>query len=56
MIELASGNRAALEALCRQYGIHILYAFGSRGKQAYNWLAETGTTLPPGASQQPVRA
>jgi predicted nucleotidyltransferase len=47
-------NRAALEALCRQYGIHILYAFGSRSKEAYAWLAEAGTTLPPGPSDLDV--
>lgn len=46
----ATNNRAALEALCRQYNLHILYAFGSRGKQAYHWLAEAGITLPPGVS------
>ena len=45
-----TANRAALDALCRQYNLQILYAFGSRGKQAYYWLAESGTTLPPGAS------
>ena len=45
-----TANRAALEALCRQYDLHILYAFGSRGKQAYAWLAEAGTLLPPGTS------
>ena len=45
-----TANRAALDALCRQYNLQILYAFGSRGKQAYYWLAEAGTTLPMGAS------
>ena len=43
-------NRVALEAVCRRFQLHILYAFGSRGKQAYYWLAEAGTTLPMGAS------
>lgn len=46
----STANRAALEALCRQYNLQILYAFGSRGKETYAWLAEDGTTLSPGAS------
>lgn len=47
MTAKSSTNRASLEAVCRPYDAQILYAFGSRGKQAYNWLAEAGATLPP---------
>jgi hypothetical protein len=46
----ATTNRAALEAVCREYGLQILYAFGSRGKEAYAWLHGTEAALPPGAS------
>lgn len=43
-------NRAALDALCRRFGLHILYAFGSRGREAYEWLGRDGGGLPPGPS------
>jgi hypothetical protein len=43
-------NRAALEALCRRFQLHILYAFGSRGREALAWLDDDGGGLPPGPS------
>lgn len=43
-------NRAALEALCRRFQVHILYAFGSRGREALAWLDGDGHGLPPGPS------
>lgn len=45
-----TANRAALEALCRAYDLHILYAFGSRAPEALAWLDGNGGTLPPGPS------
>ncbi len=50
MSQQSISNHAALETICRQYGLQILYAFGSRGKEAYDWVAEAETTLPTGAS------
>lgn len=50
MVTQDTGNQAALESLCRQHGIHILYAFGSRGKEARIWMSQSATTLPLGAS------
>ncbi len=42
-------NRAALDALSRAFGLHILYAFGSRGREALAWL-DGDSGLPPGLS------
>ena len=38
-------NRVALEAVCRRFQLHILYAFGSRGREALGWLH--GSALLP---------
>ena len=43
-------HRAALDALCRAFDLHILYAFGSRGREALAWLDSDGGGLPPGPS------
>ncbi len=43
-------NRAALEAVCRTFRLHILYAFGSRGREALAWLDGDGDSLSPGPS------
>ncbi len=41
-------NRVALEAVCRRFQLHILYAFGGRGREALGWLH--GSALSPGPS------
>jgi hypothetical protein len=43
-------SRAALEAICRAFQVHILYAFGSRGREALAWLDGDAGSLPPGPS------
>lgn len=40
----------ALAQLCRQFGVEILYAFGSRAEEAKEWLTGTHSRLPPGPS------
>ena len=47
-------NRAALDELCRAFDLHILYAFGSRGREAPAWLDGDGGRLPPGPSDLDV--
>ncbi len=46
---MTTTNRAALDALSRAFGLHILYAFGSRGREALAWL-DGDSGLPPGPS------
>lgn len=43
-------RRAALEAICQEYGIAILYSFGSRAREALAWLDDPAATLAPGPS------
>lgn len=43
-------NRVALDALSRASGLHILYAFGSRERQALARLDADDGGLPPGPS------
>ena len=43
-------RRAALEAICPEYGIAILYSFGSRAREALAWLDDPAATLAPGPS------
>lgn len=44
-----SERAAAVISLCEQYGIEILYAFGSRGREVAEWVNGAGT-LPAGPS------
>ena len=46
---MTTTNRAALDALSRAFGLHILYAFDSRGREALAWL-DGDSGLPPGPS------
>jgi len=39
-----------LANLCYEYGIDILYAFGSRAKEVKSWLKENLRDLPPSLS------
>ena len=38
----------ALASLCRSYDTQILYAFGSRGREAWEWMHGKREALPPG--------
>lgn len=44
------GKRAGLERICRQFGVAILYAFGSRGREALTWLDDPAPSLSAGPS------
>lgn len=53
-------RRAALEAICKQHRIAILYSFGSRAREVLAWLDQTDSVLAPGPSDvdigvRPVR-
>ena len=43
-------KRAALEAICQQHGVAILYSFGSRARETLGWLDEPDSVLAPGPS------
>ena len=43
-------RRAALEAICREHGVAILYSFGSRAKEVLAWLNDPEAILAPGPS------
>ena len=47
---MTTANRAALDALSHAFDLHILYAFGSRGREALAWLDGDGGGLPPSPS------
>ena len=46
-------RRTALEVLCRNQGVAILYAFGSRSLELYHWL-EQGQVLSPSRSDADI--
>ena len=46
----ANQKRAALEAICQQHGVAILYSFGSRARETLAWLDEPDSVLAPGPS------
>jgi predicted nucleotidyltransferase len=39
-----------IEQLCREYGVNILYAFGSRADEVFNMVAGKTAALAPGES------
>ncbi len=43
-------RRAALEAICREQSVAILYSFGSRAKEVLAWLNDPEAILAPGPS------
>ncbi len=43
-------RRAALEAICRENGVAILYSFGSRARETLAWLDDPAAVLAPGPS------
>ncbi len=49
-------RRAALEAVCRQHRIVILYSFGSRAREVLAWLDEADSVLAPGPSDVDIGA
>ncbi|MDE0068891.1 MAG: hypothetical protein OXO48_04215 [Caldilineaceae bacterium] len=51
-----SQRRAALEAVCRQHRIVILYSFGSRAREVLAWLDEAESVLAPGPSDVDIGA
>ena len=51
-----AANGAALEEICRGFDIQILYAFGSRASEVYDWLSLAGGTLLPGKSDVDIGA
>ena len=46
----ANQKRAALEAICQQHSVAILYSFGSRARETLAWLDEPDSVLAPGPS------
>lgn len=51
----ATGDRVeALAGLCRSFDVKILYAFGSRGREALEWLHGRRKALTPGPSDLDV--
>jgi predicted nucleotidyltransferase len=49
-------RRAALEQLCRDMGVSILYVFGSRAHEVANWLDQPEQQLSPSASDIDIGA
>jgi len=48
---MTSGNKIeTIENLCKEYGIDILYVFGSRSRELADFLFKDGSTLSPGPS------
>ena len=43
-------RRVALEALCREHSVAILYSFDIRAKEVLAWLDDTEAVLAPGLS------
>ena len=43
-------RREALEKICRQFGVAILYSFGSRAAEIRDWLEGLRDKLPAGPS------
>ncbi len=46
----------ALEQICRQFGVALLYSFGSRAVEIRDWLAEERDEIPPGPSDADIGA
>lgn len=47
-------RRAALEQICRKFNVAILYAFGSRADEVWEWLEGKIAELAPGPSDVDV--
>ena len=53
---MITDRRAALADICRAYKATMLYAFGSRAVEIYEWLAGRRQQLAPGASDVDIGA
>jgi len=51
-----TGRRCELEEICRQFDVAILYAFGSRAKEALTWLDTPAYVMSPGPSDLDIGA
>ncbi len=49
-------RRVALEQICHSLGVSILYAFGSRSKELYDWLEQPEQALSPSQSDIDIGA
>lgn len=52
--ERAAARAEALGAICRRFDIDALYAFGSRGVEALEWIEGKRAQLDPGGSDVDV--
>jgi predicted nucleotidyltransferase len=53
---MEADRRAALEQICNAMGVSILYAFGSRAREIYDWLEARRPHLSPGPSDVDIGA
>jgi predicted nucleotidyltransferase len=53
---MTTGRRESIERLCTEMGISILYAFGSRARELYDWVEGTIQSLSPGRSDVDIGA
>ena len=53
---IKADRRAALEQICNAMGVSILYAFGSRAREIYDWLEARRPHLSPGPSDVDIGA
>jgi hypothetical protein len=49
-------RQAALEKICRQFDVAILYSFGSRAAEVRDWVEENRDHLPAGLSDADIGA
>ena len=47
-------RKESINNICKEFGIDILYVFGSRSKEVATFLDEEGVILPPGSSDVDV--
>ncbi len=48
--EQGENRRTQLAEICRQFDVVIMYAFGSRGQEVWEWVSGRRASLPPGPS------
>ena len=53
---MVNERRAALEQLCLAMGVSIVYAFGSRSHEIYDWLEQRRKALSSGQSDADIGA
>ena len=47
-------RQAALDQICRQFDVALLYSFGSRAAEVLGWTEERRDNLPPGPSDADI--